>query len=218
LDAISHQAAGVRKNQKVQDDLDASKITIDEAKTKWKELADEQELASKRMILNMLNQQLAVDGLSTEEMNYLLETGLQWGVYSKEAVNAAKDALREVDALTRGFNNLPTNKTITITANYVSSGSIGDLAAAAGTVKGMKQSGGPVHAGSLYRVNETRTEYFRPNSNGNIIPLGNGGGSGVNVTVNYNTMMSLGNQSDIKKNLVPMIIQGVEEAKAQGRV
>ena len=35
-----------------------------------------------------------------------------------------------------------------------------------------RADGGPVSAGSLYRVNETNMEFFRPNFNGNILPSG----------------------------------------------
>lgn len=44
-------------------------------------------------------------------------------------------------------------------------------------VAGARAGGGPVNAGSLYRVNENASagnpEYFQPSVNGNIIPLGN---------------------------------------------
>lgn len=39
-------------------------------------------------------------------------------------------------------------------------------------VAGARALGGPVEAGLLYRVNENRTEYFRPNVGGQVIPLG----------------------------------------------
>jgi tape measure domain-containing protein len=37
---------------------------------------------------------------------------------------------------------------------------------------GARAGGGPVAAGSLYRINEAGTEYFQPANSGNIIPLG----------------------------------------------
>lgn len=45
-----------------------------------------------------------------------------------------------------------------------------------------------------------------------------GGGGGVSVVVNYSSMLSLGNESEIRSRLIPIIIQGVQEAKAQGRI
>jgi hypothetical protein len=38
----------------------------------------------------MLEQNLAIDGLDKNEMNYLLSVGHQWGVYSTSAVVAAQ--------------------------------------------------------------------------------------------------------------------------------
>ena len=39
-------------------------------------------------------------------------------------------------------------------------------------VVAQRAAGGPVSAGSLYRVNETNMEFFQPNFNGKILPSG----------------------------------------------
>lgn len=40
-----------------------------------------------------------------------------------------------------------------------------------GALAGARAGGGPVEMGKLYRVNENRTEYFRPNVGGQVIPI-----------------------------------------------
>lgn len=45
------------------------------------------------------------------------------------------------------------------------------------TPKG-RAGGGPVRAGTLYRVNEMQREYFRPNVDGSVVPLGNAAAGG----------------------------------------
>jgi hypothetical protein len=44
-----------------------------------------------------------------------------------------------------------------------------------GIFGGGRAGGGPVEAGMLYRVNETRDEYFQPSSDGKIVPLADTG-------------------------------------------
>lgn len=173
------------------------------------------ELNSAKRKLAMLEEGLSVDGLTEAEMQFVEQSGLAWGVYTEEAVADAQAVRAEVQSLIDAFNNVPSEKHISIVTNYVNQGVPTTVAEQIAP----RQSGGPVSAGELFRVNETRTEYFRPNMNGSIIPLVPGGGAGgINVSVEYNSMMSLGNASEIKKNLIPLIIQGVEEAQAQGRI
>jgi hypothetical protein len=71
--------------------------------------AKEFERAGRQRILSMLEQRLAMDGLSTEEMNYLLELGLSWGVYSQAAVNETQRILQEVDKLEQGYKDIKTS-------------------------------------------------------------------------------------------------------------
>lgn len=87
---------------------------IDENMAKQDEATTAFELDGRRRILSMLEQQLAVGGLSTAETAYLLDLGLQWGVYSEEAVNAANAAQTEVNNFVAAFNAIPTEKDVTI--------------------------------------------------------------------------------------------------------
>ena len=60
---------------------------------------------------------------------------------------------------------------------------------------GLRERGGPVEAGELYRVNEQGTEYFKPHTDGQVIPLGDprvfggqvGGGDTYNISVYANS-------------------------------
>jgi len=92
---------------------------LSENARKASENASSHELAGRRIILGYLEQKLAMDGLSTEETNFLLEKGAEWGVYSKTAISAMKDAMIEAETLATKIKNIPGSKTITITTNYV---------------------------------------------------------------------------------------------------
>jgi hypothetical protein len=105
------------KEADLQKQYDDGKISLDEYKTKWQELADQQEAASRRMILNMLEQQLAIGGLDERESEYLLNKGLEWGIYSQSAVDAAKLAMDEVNNLTASLNSVPTEKVVSVYVN-----------------------------------------------------------------------------------------------------
>jgi hypothetical protein len=86
-----------------------------------------------------------------------------------------------------------------------------------GGVLGGRASGGNVSAGEMYRVNETRVEYFQPSMSGTVIPLGPGGGNGSNgFTFIYSPMVSLGDRNEFQSKMLPAIIEGVRKAKADG--
>lgn len=211
-----------QEHANIQQQLDEGKITLEEAGQKWQELADQQELASRRMILSMLQQQLAVDGLDTRETNYLLQIGQRWGVYSSDAVAAAQKAMAEVNTLTGLLNKLPSEKNISINVNtnYTASGqTAGHNQQNIGPLSGGYAEGGistgPT-SGHLEMLHGT--EAVIPLKNGSV-PVDMGGNSGgIYVTVNYSTMMSLGSETEIKQKLIPIIIQGAQEAKAQGKI
>ncbi len=178
--------------------------------------ATEVEAAGKRRILSMLEQQLAQDGLSTAETNYLLDLGQKWGVYSAEAVDAAKQAQAEVQRLTDQFNALPTEKTFNIgfnvgytTTNTVQSqpGGFAEGGIASGPTSG--------HWELLHG-----TEAVIPLQGGSVpVQLqGGGGGGGGDVYVNLTVAspMTIMDQQTAQATLLPFIVQGIREAKSRG--
>lgn len=78
--------------------------------------------------------------------------------------------------------------------------------------------GGGVNAGQMYRVNETRQEYFKPSMSGEVIPIGGSGngGGGNGITVVLQPTIMTGDRSSINNVLLPAIIEGVRKAKADG--
>lgn len=118
------------KQQEINQQLAEGKITTEEAGVAFQNLAAQQEEAGRRMILSMLEQQLALDGLDERETEYLLTKGQEWGIYSQEAVDAARAAQAEVRALTNELNSVPANVHSTITVETVRTG--GELSPDAG--------------------------------------------------------------------------------------
>jgi len=94
-------------NQKYAD----GEISIDERQASLEELAVKQEEASRRMILAMLEQELAADGLTAKETDALLQLGAKWGIYSETAITEARRARDEVNALLAGIKD----ETVTVT-------------------------------------------------------------------------------------------------------
>jgi hypothetical protein len=82
--------------------------------------AEEQEFATRKIVLGYLEQQLALDGLTNEEVDLLLKKGVEWGIYSDTAILAMQETMAEVNALTNSINGIPSSRNITITTNYVS--------------------------------------------------------------------------------------------------
>lgn len=158
---------------------------IDELKVKMQEEADSFEENSNRRILQMITEQLAIDGLTEEETRAIEERGIAMGVYTQEAVDgwrAERDAAVEAVAeITASIASIPDEKNVSvnITSNlggYEYGTEQWNNIAYAG-----RQHGGPVAAGATYKVGEAGPELFRPGMSGTIIPNGsNGGGGGIN--------------------------------------
>ena len=166
--------------------LNDEATTLDEIKEKYgegsQEFADataEFELNSRRRILSMLEEQLSLDGLSQQESDILLAKGLAWGVYSEQAVAAARQAMLEVAALTEAINTIPSEGRFTMSVLVQGAGNVGGLGAGFGSDQwgGGKATGGPVSAGTMYMVGEKGPELFTPQSSGNITPNNKLGGS-----------------------------------------
>lgn len=215
---------------------ESEKITEINAKLSENEMAMQQnaeqaELAGRRRILSMLEQQLAMDGLNASETAYLLDLGLKWGVYSQQAVDAAKAAQAEVMALTEQFNALPSEKWISIRLQGVEEAraSINALAQAnpdhtyfvGGYANG---TGGwltvpPGHPNDSYPILLSSGERFAVVPRGESpagFANGTGGMGGVVVNLSYAPVMSLSDENELRSRLVPLIISGVKEARAQG--
>lgn len=80
-------------------------LSAGEYQTAINNLAAEQELASHRMILSMLEQELAADNLTAKETDALLELGAKWGIYSDTAIAEARAARDQVNALLAGIKD-----------------------------------------------------------------------------------------------------------------
>lgn len=105
-------------------------LTTEEYQAAIANLAAEQELASRRMILSMLEQELALDGLTAKETDALLQLGAKWGIYSETAITEARRARDEVNALLAGIQDEDVN--INVNTNYSSAAT--NLAMSQGSV------------------------------------------------------------------------------------
>lgn len=202
------------KHNDIQAELNEGNITIQEAQAQWAELAREQELATNKMILSMLNQRLAADGLNEAEMNFLLNQGVQWGIYSREAVDRANDVIANVDHLVNQYNNIPGHVSTDIVTNHID-----NYFSNVTGYGGGRAGGGPVSAGMLYRVNETRQEFFQPSVSGTVLPLGNrgNGGNGQGMTFVYSPQVSMGDAREAETVIMPFVEQAVRKMQSDGR-
>jgi len=92
-------------------DID-SKLDANAAKAG--ENAAAHELATNRIILSYAQQILAADGLTQEEAAFLLQKGVDMGIYEETAVEAMKTVITEAGNLTTAIENIPDKKTINI--------------------------------------------------------------------------------------------------------
>jgi len=80
---------------------------LDDLTVAEQDAATEFELAGRRRILSMLEQKLSIGGLEDAEMAYLLDLGLQWGVYSETAVTETEKAMAAIRRLSSELLSVP---------------------------------------------------------------------------------------------------------------
>ena len=158
--------------------------------------------ANKRIIFNILQQQLAVDGYTTEEVLALTKQAEAWGLIDRKTAEATQgvvsavgyaqasgnwDALNaRLDVVKDKLDRIP--RDIPVNIRVTSSGQVvGTLHEEGEGGRGGRQHGGPVMGGSMYLVGERGPEYFIPASNGRVTPMGdvnNTNMGGVTIVVN----------------------------------
>jgi hypothetical protein len=187
---------------------------------KARENATEHELANRKIILGLLERKLTADGvLDDRELQWLLDKGVAWGIYSQTVVDETARAIKEANNLVSAINAIPTSKSFTMFMNMNSSNAV-NVRPGSG-----RASGGPVSANSMYVVGEEGPELFVPNQSGTIIPNGGGAGSGggrgaassIVVNLSMNSVVSMADRESMKR-LTPFIIDGIREAQAQGYI
>jgi hypothetical protein len=163
----------------------------------YEEEAGEREKATRRIIFAYIEQQLAADGYTEAEMNYLIALGDQWEIYSAEVASQAGFVINQAALISNALSNIPKELTVSIAMiqsgnidlnGYSMTGTAGSTvptgSVATGVVDpatGRKQykdadgsfsyraSGGPVYAGEAYIVGENGPEPFIPAVDGRII-------------------------------------------------
>lgn len=175
-----------------------------------KKNADEHELAGRRIVLNMLEQQLAADGLTEAEVDFLLRKGREWGIYSDSVIFEANMAMAEVKKLGASIEDIPPKKSIMLEILESFKSTIG-----LGLPPG-KASGGSVSGNLPYIVGEQGPELFVPSSSGNIIPNNKMGGS---ITVNFTYAPAFGTADAAQiEQLVPVVTKIVRNAYVGGQL
>lgn len=156
-------------------------LSDDERKAKLGELAAEHDRVTKQIVLDLMTQKFTADGILTDdELNWLLEKGQAWGIYSADVVADAKTAIEWANGVSDAISKIPEEKTITIKVQQLGGFEIGTPGYEHIAHPG-RAAGGPVTAGSPYWVGERgKPELFVPNQNGMVMTQaqvqGQGGG------------------------------------------
>lgn len=189
--------------------------------------ADEAELAGRRRILSMLEQQLAIDGLDARETEYLLSKGLEWGIYSQDAVDAMRKAQAEVAALESKFNALPTEHTFTV--NIQTTGALpgfnpqalpgGYGYQGAGYAEGGIATG--PQSGHMELLHGTEAVIPLQGGSVPVQMISNGGQSmagDIYITLSVNSPVSIMDENKTNNVLLPLIVDGIKTAQRQGLI
>jgi len=166
-------------------ELDGLYTDLEEVTTAITENADAHDEATARILFNILQQQLAIDGYTADELLLLTDVGNAWGLIDDKTLEATegmaaalkaysesgdlKQFLADLDTIKAKADAIPTDITIDVKVNYEDPGNP--------LKKKPKQFGGPVWGGESYLVGEHGPELFVPSSAGNIV-------NNWNLTVN----------------------------------
>jgi hypothetical protein len=238
-------AEGWSKNK---DKLEENLQAYQDVKDKIQEVEDKHTEAMGKMQYDLLVTKLSVGGLTTAEFQMATQAGVMFGVFDQGSADAAiamnnltdqvatgkisvyeygeilkhsmKDGKVDAAELQRIIANIPEHKSVTIDVatryqNYFSG--VGYVSPNVGSLGG-RAGGGDVAAGLLYRVNETRTEYFKPSMNGTVVPMGGNGANGQGVTFIYSPQVSLGNANEAQTIIAPFVEQAVRRMQSDGKV
>ena len=104
--------------EKLTKKLEDGTISQQEFEDGARELASEVEMATNKILLSYTQQLLAADGLTQQEVEFLLEKGEQWGIYSATAIEQMRSLMTEAEKLTASYKSIPTEITTTITTIY----------------------------------------------------------------------------------------------------
>jgi hypothetical protein len=160
--------------------------------------ADDYELAKNKILLGYTEQLLAADGLTQEEVNFLLQKGQEWGIYSDTAVAEMQSIMAQADTYKSDMEKLNTTVTTRIVTEHVDNFYV---AGSQGTAINRHALGGTTIAGSTSLVNERgvpemvsvgNKDYLTMGSqNGTVTPLSNASDSSNTDTMMVNALMSV---------------------------
>jgi ABC-type transporter Mla subunit MlaD len=161
--------------------LEENKTKLEEIQKQIKENAEEHDRATKQILFDLLQQQLAMDGLTTEEGNTLAVVAEQWGLVDEETAGAyrkiqdyvgqAQEGVISVEELAELIASLG-DKDIYLTTHFQETYQPGMWQGSQNgntTVRGFA-SGGSTRADEPIWVGEEGVELLVPNSNSTIIP------------------------------------------------
>lgn len=103
------------------------------------ENADEHDLATKRIVLGYLEQELAAGGLTEAEIGFLLEKGKEWGIYSQDVIDEMKRAQIQVGLFKDEIAGIERNVLVTIKTKHVIYNEAGEVTST--TVKDLGDEG-----------------------------------------------------------------------------
>jgi hypothetical protein len=139
-------------------------------------MADEHDAATKRIIFNLLSQQIMMMGLPYDEAMALIGgIAEEWGLVDKatgDLITATGELLeqyrnsKDVDAFIEKLNSIQ-DKTVTLTINEVWNG--GGYQQIKGSTQGIRAAGGTVMAEQPYLAGERGPELYIPKMQGSII-------------------------------------------------
>jgi len=224
-------------SQKIQE-FDAA---LAENGQKAQENADKHHEAMGRIQYDLLITKLSVDGLTDAEFLVAQQAGLTFGVFDQESIEAAKNMDLVANAVLNGtlkvqemraaLDMMKKGYNINVVLNVLSSFS--EMGTSANAKVAKRHGGEQLASGTegwktvptgfpndTYPISLSSGEQYAviPNGGGGQSTMAGGGGGNVYVTLTIASPLTIMDQQHAQNTLLPYIIDGIRQAKAQGAI
>jgi len=177
-----------------------------------RDLAEEHRIATQSIILGFIEQELAIDGLSKEEAEFLIDMGVEWGIYEKDMITAYDNARASVEKFRDEQGKIITDQHVKINIDINWNGEFNGIGGAE-LAAGVDLNGNGIIGaakGADFTVprgypNDSLLIGVSSGEHVNVTPAPGAGGGAKTIIFNYSPALSLSDRAEVYGTIKPML-------------
>ena len=183
-----------------------------------RDLAEEHRIATQSIILGFIEQELAIDGLSKEEAEFLIDMGVEWGIYEKDMITAYDNARASVEKFRDEQGKIITDQHVKINIDINWNGEFNGIGGAE-LAAGVDLNGNGIIGaakGADFTVprgypNDSLLIGVSSGEHVNVTPAPGAGGGAKTIIFNYSPAFSLSDRAEVETKIRPMLKELLSE-------